>query len=484
MLSNNTSPRILFVSTVLVVAISMLVAWGLLVSFSAVRALVLACAVIYLFVLFLRPFYVTLAFLFTLPLGAFLSVPITEGGFLLSLVIAQTGFVAWVIKALLVKDGELFSLPLAKPVHMLMVAFLIVMMLSLVNSTDLTISLRQIKRFSYYVVIYFFVTYTIKDRKGLEIAFVVLLLGYLTTSLLGVVEAVTEKSVYEFLGNRSLLGSALPEYVLKVHSAKLNGPVGNAEFHSFRMITLFVFLLCPLVLFRSKLKKVLIGLLILVALVNIVGASYRGAILGLTASLFTFFLFGRMAHKWLSSSISVLLIVLIGFSAYFMFPKLDIERLTETKGKAVQTVELRKNNILIGLRMALDHPIIGHGPDGFILQYHRYSRILPGAHVKMIKPHNTYIQVLAEYGIVGFSVFGLILFITLRNVLRVVRTASVSDHYLALSIFTALFAHVAMMMGGNLLLDDNWWLLVALGGVLERIYSFKELDQDMSCEIF
>ena len=476
----NTNPRLIFVSTMLLLAICLSIVWGILVSQSAILALVLAFGVVYLVIVFFRPFYAVLALLFTLPLGPFLSVPFTEGGFLLSLVIAQTGFLAWVIKALLVKDGELFTLPLAKPVHMLMVAFLIVMILSLVNTPSLTISLRQIKRFTYYVIIYFFVTYTMKDRKQLGIAFVALLIGYFVTSLLGLVEAFSETSIYEFLGNRSLLGGALPAPVLIVSAVKLHGPIGNAEFHSFRMITFFVFLLCPLVLFKSKPKKILIALFILLALANIIGTSYRGAVLGLTVSVLTFSLTGRIRHKWLTLATSSLLIVLIGFSVYIMFPKLDVERLTKTKGEAVETVELRKNNALIGLRMALDHPIIGQGPDGFFLQYRRYSDILPEAHLRAIKAHNTYIQVLAEYGLVGLSVFCLIIFITLRNVLHVLRRVTASDHYLVLSIFAALFAHAAMMIGGNLLLDDNWWLLVAMAGAVERIYSAEEKSGELS----
>jgi putative inorganic carbon (HCO3(-)) transporter len=469
----NITPRILFVSTVLLLAICVSVVWGILVSYSAPLALALAFGVVYFVIVFLRPFYAVLALLVTLPLGPFLSLPVTEGGFLLSLVIAQTGFVAWVIRALLVKDGELFTLPLTKPVHMLMLAFLIVMTLSLINTTDLTISLRQIKRFMYYVIIYFLVTYTMKDRKQLSIAFVVLLIGYFITSILGMVEAFSGKSIYEFLGNRSLLGGALPPPVLIVSAVKLHGPAGNAEFHSFRMISFFALLLCPFVLVRSKPKKMLIAFLILLALANIIGTSYRGAVLGLTTSVLIFSLTGRIGHKGLTLATSILVIVLIGVSVYVMFPQLDVERLTKTKGEAVETVELRKNNTLIGLRMALDHPIIGQGPDGFFLRYYRYSDVLPEAHERAIKAHNTYVQVLAEYGLVGLSVFGLIIFITLRNVLRVLRRVTAPDHYLVLSVFAALCAHVAMMVGGNLLLDDNWWLLVAMGGAVERIYSAK-----------
>lgn len=468
---SNTKPRIIFISAMLALAFCVSAAWGILVAYSATLALVLAIGLVYLVVVVVRPFYAVLAFLLTLPLGPLLSVPFTESGFLLSLAIVQTSFVAWVLKALVVKDGDLFALPLSKPGHMLMAAFLIVMALSLMNTTNLTVSLRQIKRFAYYVIIYFFIAYAIKDRKQLGIAFVVLLISYSIPCLLGLVEAFSGKSIYEFLGNRSLFGGDLPPPVLIVSEFKLHGPVGNAEFHGFRMISFFALLLCPLVLLKSKTKKIFIALLILLALANIIGTAYRGAVLGLTTAVLAFFMTGRIRHKWLALAISALAIVSIGFWVYVLFPQLDIERLTKIKGEAVETVELRKNNTLIGLRMALDHPIIGQGPDGFFLRYYSYSGLLPEAHVRAVKAHNTYIQVLAEYGVVGLSVFSLIILITLRNILRVVRGSAGPDHYLALSIFAALFAHVAMMVGGNLLLDDNWWLLVAMAGVVEKIYS-------------
>jgi O-antigen ligase len=453
----DTRSKILLTSTILLLGLCVSVVWGILLARSALMGLVLVAAGIYVWVLFYRPFYVTLAFLFTSQLGALLNLPITQGGFSLSLAIAFTGLVAWMIKALVAKDSDLFALPLSKPVHMLMIAFLAAMAISLVNTSNLPLALAQIKRSAYYVIIYFFITYTIRDKEQLKTGFAVLLVTYFIVCGLGVLEAASGKYPYEFLDGRSLLGSEIPEAVQKISYTRLNGVMGNPEFHSFRMITFFLFLLCPLILCKSKPQKALLALVILMALINIAGTCYRGAVVGLTASLCVFLLLGKIRHKWLLLTASALLIGLIYVWAYTIFPRLDIERLAQTKGKAAGTVELRKHNTLIGLNMALDRPVLGHGPDGFSLQYHRYSRIIPEARAEKIKAHSTYVQVLAEYGLVGFSVFVPILFITLRNVLRMVRKATNSDHYITLSILAALSAHVAMMIGGNLLYDENWW---------------------------
>lgn len=448
----------------------MSVLWGLVLGRSVLLALVLVAGGIYLWVLFFRPFYITLAFLFTLPFGPLFNLPLTKGGFLLSLVFAFTGLLAWITKALLVKDADLVALPTSKPVYILIVCFLLAMVISLINTTNLGISLAQIKRFAYNVVVCFFVAYTIKDKEQLKSGFAALLIGYLIICLLGLHEAVSGKYIYSFLGGKSLFGSAIPEDVRTISGTRLNGPIGNPEGQSIRMITFLVFLLYPFFRYRFNAKKAMTALLMLLALANIVGTAYRGAAIGLAAALFVFFLFGRIRYKWLLFTTSAMLVVLIGIWVYSVFPRLDIERLAATTGSEVRTVELRKRNTLIGLKMALDHPIVGHGPEGFVLQYHRYSHIVPEARSEEIKAHNTYVQVLAEYGLVGFIVIVSILFIAWRNLLRIALKADNSDHFLVLSILAALSAHISVMMGTNLLFEFNFWGIIAIAGAVERVY--------------
>jgi O-antigen ligase len=236
------------------------------------------------------------------------------------------------------------------------------------------------------------------------------------------------------------------------------------------MVSFFACSLFPFVVWRSGLKKTAMALVILIVLANIIGTSYRGAILGLVASGLTFCFFGHLRHKWLTLGLAVMLVVSIGWSVYLLFPGLNVERLTKTKGREVETVALRKNNVLIGLEMAADHPIIGNGPDGFLLKYYQYARVLPDAQERAIKAHNTYVQVLAEHGIIGLTIFGLIIGITLRNLLLVLRRMTGPDHFMILAIFSALVALSAMMIGGNMILDDNLWTIIALGGAADRIY--------------
>ena len=467
----STRQKVIMVFVALLGASIVSAVWGALLARSALLGLMGITAVGYFVVIFFRPFFATLVFLFALPLGPLLNLPFTKGGFLLSLLVVQTGFAVWVIRALFVRDKSLSVLPFTKPVHMLLVAFVVAMGLSLLNTPDMTASLNQIKRFTYYVIIYFFIIYTVNDIKRFKLSIFVLLAGYFVASLLGLVEAVSGKGIYEFLGNRSLLGGALPPPVLAVNPEKLNGPSGNAEFHSFRMVTFFSYLLFFLVTGRTRTKKTAFAAVILLALVNIVGTSYRGGILGLLVSGLTFCFVGRLRHRWFILATTAMLILSIGWAVYTFFPQLNVERLTKTSGQDVETVAFRKNNVIIGLEMAADHPVIGNGPDGFLLNYYRYRSVLPQAHIRAVKVHNTYVQVLVEYGIIGLTVFGLIVVLTLRNVFSVLRRLEGRERFLVLSIFSALVAHVAMMIGGNILLDDNWWTLVALGGVVDRIYN-------------
>jgi O-antigen ligase len=466
-----TTHRTAYISGVLLLAVLFSMGWGILVSRSAFLGLIFLFGAAYTVLVFFRPFYATVAFVFALPFGPFLNIPFTRNGYLLSLAVVQIAFVVWATKALLARDDKFVALSLINPVCLLMVAFLITMALSLVNTNDVIVSLRQIKRFTYYVIIYIFVVGTVENKQRFKIVVLALVGSYFFVALFGLVEAISGKLIYEFFGNRSLFRAAVPEMALIVNPAKLNGPMGNAEFHSFRMITFLIFMLCPFFLVRSRLKKVFISLLILLALINIIGTSYRGAVLGLTVAVATFFFGVQLRHKWIKLAAGLVLTLLLGFSVYVMFPHLSVERVVKLQGKEAETVHFRKRNALIGLKMALDHPIIGNGPDGFMLKYKSYSNELPQAHYRAVKAHNTYVQVLCEYGALGLLVFGLVIFLTLRNVSRLLKKTKGSDHFFVVALYATLTAHVAMMIGGNMLLDDNWWLLVAMAAAAERIYS-------------
>jgi len=120
--------------------------------------------------------------------------------------------------------------------------------------------------------------------------------------------------------------------------------------------------------------------------------------------------------------------------------------------------------------MAVDHPVIGHGPGGFSINYHKYaSSTIPTAKKKTTRPLNVYIQVLVEYGIVGFSLFLGILFSALKMLFPLARSDLGAFDIYAATVFATLCGYCTFMLFTGLINDQNFWLLVALAVTLGTV---------------
>ena len=80
---------------------------------------------------------------------------------------------------------------------------------------------------------------------------------------------------------------------------------------------------------------------------------------------------------------------------------------------------------VIGWDLFTQHPLLGVGPGNF--PYHfidQAYRWMPGRYLIPRELHNTYLEVLTEIGILGFTCFAAMLLLALRNLACTIRTAS------------------------------------------------------------
>ncbi|MFQ6092733.1 MAG: O-antigen ligase family protein [bacterium] len=419
-----------------------------------------------------RPTIALLTFVFTLAFHDFFNLPVTQDGFKLSTAILLSAFFIILAGILIRKAPDLFTV-LSRRVNILVLLFLLAMIISVVNSQNVEFAKIDIQRFSYCVILYFFVLFSLKERSVLKRIALALVCGGFIVSVLGVVEAKTG-TVYGLFGNHSLLGADVPEATLFGPRDRINGVLGDADFHGMYMGVIFLFSLCLFFLYESKMVRLLLFGTMLLCLFNVIGAASRGAALGSFVAFIIFWFFIPLPRKWLILTSVLGGIFIFACITVVLFPNLDIERFYEPKGQAKKTLELRENNLLIGLAMALDKPIIGHGPGGFTIEYHRYaSRTSPTAEKKTTRPLNVYIQVFAEYGIVGLSLFLGVLFSALRSLFPLARSTLGEFNILSAAVLAALCGYSVFMMFTGLINDQNFWLLIALAVAIGTIHSFR-----------
>ena len=118
---------------------------------------------------------------------------------------------------------------------------------------------------------------------------------------------------------------------------------------------------------------------------------------------------------------------------------------------------------LAGLEIVKQYPAIGVGLDNFHVAYGKvagYAHIFP-SHGYARDAHNTYLQVLAEMGVIGFAFFLTAIWSQMRLVSRVLSRCGARD-YFEISLEAACWGQLVMGLSGNILWAKSFWLALSL----------------------
>jgi O-antigen ligase len=206
----------------------------------------------------------------------------------------------------------------------------------------------------------------------------------------------------------------------------------------------------------------------LVSVFNVMGTGSRGAFIAMLLALFIFWALSEIAHKSAIMMTTFLAAATLVIVMVILIPNLDVTRSFTFEKESTDTAEMRWENIPVAIKMFGDHPIIGNGPDGFVINYTRYASGLTkyASREKTLKTHNTPLQILAEYGLVGITLFGLIIFMSLKRMVAVMRKAEdKKDRMIAVALIAAISAYIFFMATSNTLLDKYFWLLITLAQI-------------------
>jgi O-antigen ligase len=112
--------------------------------------------------------------------------------------------------------------------------------------------------------------------------------------------------------------------------------------------------------------------------------------------------------------------------------------------------------------MFLDAPWLGHEPHTFVLRYQAWLSDLglPISSVTIPWAHNLYLELLAEQGIIGFTVFGVLLAHRLSRAWRTQRAASTEARLLGAGVFGGLIGLCGAAADELTLLRE--WVVVML----------------------
>jgi len=252
---------------------------------------------------------------------------------------------------------------------------------------------------------------------------------------------------------------------------RLAGPLGHPNAFSRFMLALVPIALDRLWSEQKRHLRVLAGWSTAVCILSVLFTFSRGAFLGMVLILAATFI------RRPPSPIALLVTIIMGAFLIRYVPADYTDRMStllfflpgsETQIEEEGSFRGRLSVQLAGWMMFTEHPFFGVGLDNFSSNYPEYSRRigLDRSVILSAAPHNLYIQIASEQGLVGLAWFGLLTWFVFRSLSRAQKdfaAAGMEDYAgmvvaLGLGIaslyITGVFAHMTRAR--------HWWLLWAI----------------------
>jgi hypothetical protein len=216
-------------------------------------------------------------------------------------------------------------------------------------------------------------------------------------------------------------------------------------------------------------RRLFLYLVFAVSMIGLVLSFSRGAFLGVFVSFFFMMLLHRRA-KLLVVYLLLAGTLIVSYSSAMTFLPAKYGHFFLGKDDSAGG---RMPYVKIGLKMFADRPFTGFGYGGFTEQCVRY-----GSRIK-IEAHNTYVQVLVEYGILGLSAFLLMILFSARGYIGYIRQGrSPTLRTLCVGYFAALIALAINAVVHCIEWNLIFWLVVIFGFLMRHHRLAERYEQE------
>jgi len=254
--------------------------------------------------------------------------------------------------------------------------------------------------------------------------------------------------------------------------ARLGGAIGDPNFLAAGLVPAIAICAGLSVVSRSALLRLGLGVAGLVLTAGVVASESRGGAIALLVGVPVAFACFRGRRAQVSV---VALGVIAAAAVWFSFSPGAWDRVSHFNNGGNGRTDLWT----VAWRIFEDHPIAGVGLDNFASVSKDYVRE-PGnlTHVQLLADqphvvHNTYLQLLAEGGIVGLALFAAFVFLCLRSMWRAGRIfAARGDPAHEALAQAVLVGTVTMLVAATFIsagVDKRLWVLLAFGPALEAL---------------
>ncbi|HET7743679.1 MAG TPA: O-antigen ligase family protein [Gaiellaceae bacterium] len=375
---------------------------------------------------------------------------------------------------ILVRGGSVLIMP-AFPLMLLLLAAMIV---SALLSVEPSVAWSKTQTFAMEgVILYFLVTNVVRTRAMVRTTIWVLLIVAALLGALSFYQQVTHSFGNDFFGfaqpSQAAFASGTDALGQATFQPRLGGVLGSNNY--FAQIMLMII---PLGFFRfwsertMRLRVLALVCTVFVSL-GVVMTFSRGAVVGFVLMIVVMAVLRYISLRQIAAIVLGLVLLLAAFPQYRQrLATLDsVTGATASAGAAGAADNSVRSRATEGLAAALafaDHPIIGVGPGLFTAYYYQdYApQIGIRTHAGPRGPHDLYVGLAAETGVLGLSIFLGIVFVTLLGLARARRAAIRGDDAEGANTVTAFMLAIVSYLTTGLFLgfayERYFWLILAL----------------------
>lgn len=369
---------------------------------------------------------------------------------------------------------------LIDPLALVGICYVLITIVSLIWTHFPEIAGEFVQRRLNVIVLLLLLMVAITDRDILHKAMLFFMIGGIVTATIALSELFLGKSILEIIGRAS---EELQKNTLGGFGDRLRivGPSGDPTFWGLAISAPGVLMFGMFFYYKEWWKKVLLGGGVGIVLLNILSTGARGGALSFIAGCATVVLFCPIKHKVTKLVISGGLLVLITVGTILISANAAATRIADPT-RASDTVDFRVANMYAVWDMYETHPFTGTGVNSFQLHYPWYR--LPGSDGKPLKPHNAFLQILVESGLLGALIYSLLYVAATLSV----ACAAFSTHdrrlkFEATALFGTMFGFFLFAGTSNVLENELYFLVFGLCGATYHVarqehFVWRKLGKD------
>jgi putative inorganic carbon (hco3(-)) transporter len=325
--------------------------------------------------------------------------------------------VAVVALALVVRYMYAGQIPIWHPktvrAEILLLAYLMVVTISYGVASDQSRALDEIVDLAKDIVIIYCIVFALREAKHWKQAIWLIIITTTLLCLLSVYQLVTNNFDQTFF---NLASVSISKVFGESTTPRIAGPINDANLWGQVLVAVSTLLIFRIIHEKDRLIKLASLFMLGIILYVILNTYSRGAYLVLAINVFLIlFVFEKRFNllvAFAGLSILLLLIPLLPASYRARFDTLFF--FTSQNGiYQDSSFRGRTSEMLTGLAMFADHPILGVGTANYPTNYQRYAQLIGiEFRAEARDPHSLYVQLLAETGILGAITFlGMVYFL-------------------------------------------------------------------------